>query len=305
MNAKKKSNGLRIFIVLFVLLLILGWFGTCYFIEKKVEGILLEALQKQGLQDKVQWKSISASPFKVVVLKDVMFQQSDHLHYKADSIRISDVINQQDRLRIRLQITRLQSILSAKMQERLSANAVGDAMRPIDSSIMLDLDFGKDQGRLVSDNQVQDLYDLDVHWEISNIAVLRDILKQKFPNLALNTDSAHGNPTFGLLAISLNSLDARLHDRGAVAKWLPPATKAGEKDDITGQMVRGGMQALQKGCAYALPERALSCQHLTDFAQGKKDSLRLTVRPEQPVPMWRLVRVNQKETIRLLDIRLE
>jgi len=281
-------------IALLILLVILGlaWVIVSYQIEKKIEKTLHQTLEKHDLQDQVQWHSISVSPLKTVTLKNVVYQPPGGLQYQANKIRISDVINQPDRLRIHLQILQMLPVIPASKSNPQST----------DINMQVDLDFAKDTGRITGDAQVQHGYDFDFHWEISKIAVLRRMLKQRFPYLALSTEGASGNAVFGLLAVSFNSLEARWDDRGAAAKQLSNTPKEGEDNDIIGQLMRGTMQTLEKGCAYAIPDMAQSCQHLIDFAQGKKSSLHLTATPAQPLPLWQFVRLNQAKSLRALNI---
>jgi len=304
--------GVRLLIALAALaaLLACAWFVTSYRIEKQVEKTLREALEKHQLSDRVQWQGISVSPLGHVALKDVVFQQSPDLHYKAEKIRISDIINQQDRLGLRLQLTQWQVVLSEAARKHIPAPFAHIVMLPMDVQGQLDLDFTQDTGRIDYDMQVPNAYAVDYHLEISQIGILRDILKKWLPDLALTTEDPKGrsalgrflSPWGGLLYSNLTTLDISLHDRGLRAS-LSDAGK--EQGNIISQMTQGGLRVLQQSCAYALPERALSCQHLADFIEGKKSSLRLIAQPEQPVPIWRVMRFNLKENIRLLNLRLE
>jgi len=299
-----KPIGPRIFKALLVLALLLacGWFVISYQTERKIEKTLQEALEKHQLTDRMQWQGISASPLGYVVFKDVVFQHSNELQYKAEKIRISDLINQQDRLRLHLQLTQGQAVFSAATLKHLPASWVDTMMLPVDGRWQLDLDFAQDTGRVVYNLQVHNAYAVDFHLEISQIVALRKMLKQWLPGLALSTEDTDPKAWGGWLSTNLNTLDVTLHDRGLRASL---SKSRAEKGKITPQIMQGALQALEQSCAYALPERALSCQHLTDFIDGPKNSLRLTAQPEQPVALWRTLRFNQKETIRLLNLRLE
>jgi len=296
--------GPRIFKVLLVLTLLLacGWFVASDQIERKIEKTLQEALEKHQLTDRVQWQGISASPLGHVVLKDVVFQHSNELQYKAEKIRISDIINHQDRLRIHLQLTQGQVVVAEAARKHLPASWADTVMLPMDAHGQLDLDFAQDTGRIVYDIQVHNAYVVDYRLEISQIAALRAMLKQWLPELALSTEDTGAKTWGGWLSTRLNTLDVTLYDRSF---WVSLSESGEEEGTMTQQIMQGGLQVLQKSCAYALPERALSCQHLTDFIDGKKSSLHLTAQPEQPVALWRMLRFNQKETIRLLNLRLE
>jgi len=296
--AKNKPAGTRIFITVLVLALLLacGWFITSYRIEKNVEEKLHQLLKKHQLSERVQWQYISASPLGVVVFKNVTFQNSANVRYTAEKIRISDIINHRDRLRIRLQI----------IQGQGGNHAAQYVMQPIDMNWQADLNFAEDQGTFIYDSQAQASYDFTFHLDIRNIAVLRGMLKKWLPDLALSTEGAAGNTPLGLMVLSFNALDATVYDRRLAAQLqAAPETGVEKSHDIPQQIMQVGWQALQKGCAYALPEHAQSCQHLTDFVQGKKSRLHLTAQPQKPLPLWQFVRLNQAKTLSALNVRLE
>jgi len=288
----RKSLGKRILFFVLILTVLSGmaWFIVCWRIEQQVEQSLHQALEKHQLTDRVKWQGIRASPLGSVVLSDVEYRQSEHMQYRAKSLRISELINQPDHFRLRLQLNEAHTVFSDQ------------AKRPVDINMQVDLNFAADQGSGSVELFQQDGTDFATRLDISRMAVLRNLLKDRFPGLALSTDETVGNAALAWMKVSVNALEASLHNRGKATEL---ATSP-EPGNISQEMLQKSWQALQKGCAYAARrEVAQSCQHLTDFAQGKKSSLHLTMQPARPISMTRFLFFSQVGSWRELNIQLE
>jgi len=288
----RKSLGKRILFFVLILAALSGvaWFIVCWRIEQQVEKFLHQALEKHQLTDRIKWQGIRASPLGSVVLSDVEYQRSEHTQYRAKSLRISEWINQPDHFRLRLQLNEAHIVSSDK------------TMRPVNANMQVNLDFAADQGSGSVELLQPEGNDLAVRLDISKMAVLRKLLKERFPGLALSTDGSVGNAALGWMQVSINGLEASLHNRlGRATKWIQPL----EAGDHPPTIWQKGWKLLQESCAYALPTQAQSCQHLTEFVQGRKNHLHLTAQPTQPVPLWRFIRFDQASTLRALNIQLK
>jgi len=287
----RKSLGKRILFFVLILAALSGvaWFIVCWRIEQQVDQFLHQVLEKHQLTDRIKWQGISASPLGSVVLSDVEYQRSEHMQYRAKSLRISKLINQPDHFRLRLQLNEVHILSSDK------------TMRPVNANMQVNLDFAADQGSGSVELLQPEGINFAVRLDISKMAVLRKLLKERFPGLALSTDGSVGNAALGWMQVSISGLEASLHNRGKATEWATPP----EQGSLPQTMWQKGWKLLQESCAYAMPTQAQSCQHLTEFVQGRKNHLHLTAQPTQPVPLWRFVRFNQASTLRALNIQLK
>jgi len=298
----RKSLGKRILFFMLILAVLSGvaWFIVCWRIEQQVEQLLHQALEKHQLTDRVKWHGIRASPLGSVVLSDVEYRRSEHIQYRAKSLRISELVNQPDHFRLRLQLNEAHTVFSDEILQKLPASVSDRTKRPVNANMQVNLDFAADQGSGSVELLQQEGYDFAVQLDISKMAVLRKLLKERFPGLALSTDGSVGNAALGWLQVSINGLEASLHTRDRATGLAQPLDAGGHPQTIW----QNGWKLLQESCAYAMPTQAQSCQHLTEFVQGRKNHLHLTAQPTQPVPLWRFIRFDQA-AFRALNIQLK
>jgi|GEM_PF-1554964 len=299
----RKSLGKRIFFIFLTLACLSGitWWIICWRIEQQVEQLLHQALEKHQLTDRVNWQGIHASPLAgSVLLSDVVYQRSEHIQNRATSLRISELINQPDHFRLRLQLNEVRTVFSDEALQQLPATVSNKAKHPVDVNLWVDMDFAEDKGSGRVELLQRDSYDFAARLDISQMAALRNLLKERFPGLALSTSESVGNTALTWMKFSINGLEASLHNRGGATELAAPPEPGGFPQDI----LQKGWEALQKGCTYiaAIAEHAQSCQRLAEFAQGKRGSLRLIAQPNRPVPIWRLI---PPGSLRALNIRLE
>ncbi len=123
------------------------WWGASWYASSKAEDRLRAKLAEYGMQDRVHWKELSASIFGTVTLKDVTVDMRRQGELRAESLKISDVVDNKDRQRVSLQLRGLTE--SASQGCGLLGRAVGlptgrAELAPMDATLKLDARYDDD-----------------------------------------------------------------------------------------------------------------------------------------------------------------
>lgn len=274
------------------------WFGLSAYAGSQAEKKLRQVLVEYDLQDQVHWGSLAATPFGTVTLKDVSADIGRN-QLQAQRIVVSDVIDERDRQRARIEVTGL-SDPSGHSPAILFGNSIGQAtgepeLPPLDFSIKVDADYDDDRADVALSFMQDKALSGDYAMRIGRIGILRDLESQLSGSNAMG-----GLGIFGALAalsrISLEHLEVKIRDRGMVERAIalykryqipvePGNGKpASQRDDIfKTQAEAWEAQCLQDRYISQLDDPKQACRALVRFASGRSDTLSLTLAPSKPV----------------------
>lgn len=285
------------------------WWGGSWYASSKAEERLRTRLAEHDLLDKVRWKSLDASLFGSVTLKGVTvdMQRQGMLH--ADTLKISDVIDDEKRQRVSLQASGLTQ--TAGEDGALLNRAVGwptgrAELPPMEASLKLDARYDDDEGRLELAVRQKDALNLDYRLDVTQIAPLRDLSMLGRGAQGMGGLGAVGGRSMGALSmlgavsalgrISLKSMEARLEDRGMVERGIVLYKRHNialqtDGDSVKSQRNKAFEQHMQtwetacrtQGLALLTIDPEQACRATARFLSGDKDTLRLSAEPKKPV----------------------
>jgi len=298
-------------ILVLIVLGALAWQFISRYMDGQAEVKAQQTLQKFGLQDKVQWEKLSISPFGTLTLNNLRVELSEDETIKVQQARISEVIDQTDHQRIRVQLTQAKTELSPINTKGVPE----DFFNPMDINLQLDLNFASNQAQIIYDSQQKGVGDIELQLQLSQIGALRGVLGTIFPQSA--AASADLDPNFiglnrlaAIYSISLNSFDGKINNHGFI-KHLTDAIKEDMNKETGGkgeQAFERVIQEAQSACHSGVDNLKQPCQNLADFALGKNNSLHLTAKPAQPVSLEQLNGVmngKAEPVFKLLNINIK
>jgi len=273
-----------------------------------------QTLHTAGLADTTQWQDFRASPWGAVTVNRLRVELPSKIVLNAGQMRISDVIDQPERQRIRVQLKQAQPDFSDMAIQNLADYGLITALTtffhasPMDVNLLVDVDFARNQAKIVYDSQQQGFADLALQLDLSQIAALRGAVKKTFPSVAAAVAGRNAKAISAVIAdvidpdllaaaplISLDSLQASMTNRGIVTQ-----VTAGLKVSILADMMRVRMPftmregeaafvkkvaTMQAACHRGVATLKPICQRIADVALDKKQSLHLTVKPPKPVSL--------------------
>lgn len=298
---------------------VLWWAGSWY-ASSKAEERLRSRLVEYGLQDKVSWKSLDASLFGSVTLKGVTVDMQRQGQLRADSLKISDVIDDKNRQRVSLQaegLTETAGEGGASWGQSLGLATGRAELPPMDASLKLDARYDDDEGKLELTVRQKEVMNLDYRLEVTQIGPLRDLARVAGSSRELSMlgqgaldmsglGVSVGGRSMGplnmisamsaLSRISLKSMDARLEDRGMIERGIVLYKRhnvplKADGDSIKSQRNKAfeqHMQAWEASCRTQGPALMTlnpeqTCRATARFLSGDKDTVRLLVEPKSPV----------------------
>jgi len=290
-NTVKRKWIISACILVLIVLGALAWQFISRYMDGQAEVKVQQTLQTFGLQDKVQWEKLSISPFGTLTLNNLRVEMSEDETIKVQQARISEVIDQTDHQRIRVQLTQAKAELSP-------INAKGipeDFFNPMDINLQLDLNFSSNQAQIIYDSQQKGVADIELQLQLSQIGALRGVLGTIFPQSAaasidLDPNFIGLNRLAAIYSISLNSFDGKINNHGLI-KHVTDAIKEDMNKETGGkgeQAFERVIQEIQSACHNGVEALKQPCQNEADFVLGKKNSLHLTAQPEQPVSLEQL-----------------
>ena len=287
---------------------VLWWAGSWY-ASGKAEDRLRAKLAEYGLQDRVHWKSVDASLFGSVTLKDVTVDVQHPGQLRAESLKISDVIDKKDRQRVALQVRGLTE--AGGQGGALLGKAVGlptgrAELPPMDATLKVDARFDDDEAELELTVRQKDALDADYSLEVTQIAALRGLPQIGGSAANMGAMGMGGMGMFGALAslsrVSLKSLEARIEDRGMVERGIalykrhniPLDADAGSAKSQRDKAFEQDLKAWEDSCRMQGPamltqDPRQTCLAAARFLSGDKDTLRLSVKPKNPVSAEQLM----------------
>jgi len=269
-----------------------------------------QTLHTAGLADAVQWQDFRASPWGTVTVNQLRVALPSKIVLSAGEVRISEVIDQPERQRIRVQLTQAKPDVSEMPitgyvdYGLVTTVATVFHPNPMNVSLLVDVDFARDQAKIVYDSQQEGFADLALQLDLSRIAALRGVVKQILPSMAAAaagrnakamTDAIDPELLATAPAISLDALEASMTNRGMVAQMT-----AGLKLVILADLLRAGqpftmregeaafankVATMQADCHRGVATLKPICQRIADVALDKEQSLHLTAKPSAPVSL--------------------
>jgi len=247
-----------------------------------------KTLQRFDLADKVQWEKLSISPFGDLTFNHLRLRigMSPDNYLSVQQARISDVIDQTERRRFRVQLKQAKPELSA-----IALKGVPEALlNPLDINLQLDLNFSSNQAQLIYDSQQAEVGDIALQLHLSQIDALRGVLESLFPQSAaasadLDPNLIGLNRLVAIYSLSLNSFDGKINNHGII-KHLTDAIKEDMNKETGGKGEQAFMRVIQEAqaaCHNGAEALKPPCENLADFILGKKNSLHVTAKPAQPV----------------------
>jgi len=110
-NSSKLKWIIPLSLLLIILIAAVTWQIMQSRITAKAEAQLQQTLREFDWEDKVKWESLSVSPAGALTLNQVRFEYFPDAVVNMEQLRISDVIDNADRQRIRLQLKQAKSLI--------------------------------------------------------------------------------------------------------------------------------------------------------------------------------------------------
>jgi hypothetical protein len=284
------------------------WWGGSWWVSNKQESRLRAKLTEHGLQDRVHWKSLNGSLFGSFTLEDVVVDMPGQGKVQAGSVRVSDVVNSDDRQRLALRVQGLrQTDVKGEqaMAQMLGALSGRFELPPMDVELKVDARYDDDEGEIQLSLRQKEAVDFDFHLELTQIKVLREMGQAAGAAGQAGLGSMGGMGGMGLFAllalgeqVQLKSLQSSVKDRGAVERGIalykrhnvPVSVDGGS---LASQRDKGFAQrvldikagCMREGPALLSKDPKGSCDAVTEFLSGKEDSLRVSIQPKTPMPI--------------------
>jgi len=283
-------------LLVLTLLAALAWWMIGSLMTQQGEVKLQETLSGFELDKQVKWDDFSVSPLGTATLKNVRFELSPEYLFNIEQVHISDVINQPEHQRIRVQLKQIKEPFSLTGLNTLPAAF----LNPMDINLQLDLNFANNQAELTYDSQQKAVVDFALKLNLSEIGALRGLLGAIFPQSAaasmeLDPNFTGLNRLAAMYSISLNSLEARINNYGLVEQLtsefkqhmenIPNNPASGSIEQAREEAFLKVVQDIQGACHNGVQSLKQSCQTLADFILGKQNSVQLTAKPAQPVSL--------------------
>jgi len=305
------NKPLKWIISLTVLALALTFAVVCWVIGNRMtaqaEAKLQENLQDWGLADKVRWGNLKVSPLGAFTFNNLRIELMEKIYIEAQQVRISDVLDKPERQRIRLQLKQAKvdfSEMPINGYREYGLVASFD-LNPLDLDLQLDWDFARNQAEIIYHSQQEDMADIELQLNLSQIEGLHAVRKL-LPELAaayikkddnivgLNLQKAIDlNWLEAVVSIHLDLLQGRIKNRGMVKRAMTPWKMIALMEMVDNNppaTIKQSEQALlkkvadiQASCHQGIETLKPSCERLVDFALEKRQSLHLTIAPAKPL----------------------
>jgi len=308
MNRSKLKWIIPLSLLLIVLIAAVTWQIIQSRITAKVEAQLQQTLREFNWEDKVKWESLSVSPAGTLTLNRVRFEYFPDAVVNMEQLRISDVIDNADRQRIRLQLKQSK----AELPEITTKGVPAALFNPVDADLQLDLNFASNQAQILYKSQQAGTADIEIQLNLSEIGALRGILATVFPKSSaamqeLDPNFIGLNRLAAIYSISIKAFDGKIHNNGLVELLTAELTQEMNKENkgMGEQTFMRLVQDVQFSCHDNQPALIQPCQTLADFFLAKQSNLHISARPAQPVSLQQLDGGNNAAVFKLLNINIQ
>jgi len=275
----------------------------------QAELAVQQTLQRFGFEDKVRWKEVSVSPFGTLTFNHLRIELSSDEYLNARQVRISDVIDEADRQRVRVQIKQAKSEFYDISSKELPA----EFFNPMDANLQVDLNYSDNQAKILYDIQQEGMADIELQLGLSEIGALRGVLVAILPQSSkpapdLDPNVIGLNRLAAAYSISVDSFEGKINNKGFVkyatdALMQEMAKGRRNMEQVRAQVFPQFVQEAQAACHNGIDSLKPSCQNLADFVLGKKNSLHLTASPAKPVSIEQLA--DASSALQLLNINIQ
>jgi len=308
-NRKRLKWQIPASLLALVLVGTLVWWMVESRLTEQAETGWRQTLHTAGLADTVQWQDFRVSPWGTVTVNQLRIELASKIVLNAGQVRISEVIDQPERQRIRVQLKQVQPDASDMPIKGYTDYGLATNLatvfhpNPMDVNLLVDVDFARNQAKIVYDSQQEGFVDMALQLDLSRIAALRGVIKQILPSVAAvagrnaraMTDAIDPNLLATAPAISLDALAVSMTNRGMVTQLT-----AGLKLAILADLLRAGqpftmkqgeaafakkVATMQADCHRGIAALKPVCQRIADVALDKEQSLHLTAKPSKPVSL--------------------
>ena len=311
---------------------VIGWLALSHVATNRAEEQITAALDRHGLRDKVQWKSLSASPLGTVHMKGVTVQ----LTPKGDATRIAritltDFVDDADHKRADVRLTDIAGAngFSPLGDAGFMAAAGRADLPPLALHLKWDMRLDDDEGQFDMAVDQPEAFKGNVNLQLEQIAGFARLSQeggrgQRGPQ-GLGSLAARGGfglgSVFGVMemlgSVKLRALHADVEDDGYVARSVAlykryAVAVAPDGGSLSAQRAKGFEQQVAANLdicrkqppemLQGLPDREDACETVMDFVSGESSSLRIDMEPSQAISLSSLMEAAMTNPARFMAL---